>query len=240
MSSDNFSFKMGLYNGIPIGLGYLSVAFAFGIFATNSGLGILESVFISMFNVTSAGQLAAVPIISSGGSVFELFLTEVVINSRYSLMSVSLSQKFGDSVRLRDRLIFGFMNTDEVFAVAVSKPASVSRKYMYGLIIAPFVGWTVGTLFGAVAGNILPDVLVSSLGIAIYGMFIAILMPEVRREKSTMLAVIAATALSCLFFYLPQLSKIQGGFVIIIVSVLTSLVFALIRPIDNEEEESDV
>ena len=240
MSSDNFSFKMGLYNGITIGLGYLSVAFAFGIFATNSGLGILESVFISMFNVTSAGQLAAVPIISSGGSVFELFLTEVVINSRYSLMSVSLSQKFGDSVRLRDRLIFGFMNTDEVFAVAVSKPASVSRKYMYGLIIAPFVGWTVGTLFGAVAGNILPDVLVSSLGIAIYGMFIAILMPEVRREKSTMLAVIAATALSCLFFYLPQLSKIQGGFVIIIVSVLTSLVFALIRPIDNEEEESDV
>ena len=240
MSSDNFSFKMGLYNGIPIGLGYLSVAFAFGIFATNSGLGILESVFISMFNVTSAGQLAAVPIISSGGSVFELFLTEVVINSRYSLMSVSLSQKFGDSVRLRDRLIFGFMNTDEVFAVAVSKPASVSRKYMYGLIIAPFVGWTVGTLFGAVAGNILPDVLVSSLGIAIYGMFIAILMPEVRREKSTMLAVIVATALSCLFFYLPQLSKIQGGFVIIIVSVLTSLVFALIRPIDNEEEESDV
>ena len=240
MSSDNFSFKMGLYNGIPIGLGYLSVAFAFGIFATNSGLGILESVFISMFNVTSAGQLAAVPIISSGGSVFELFLTEVVINSRYSLMSVSLSQKFGDSVRLRDRLIFGFMNTDEVFAVAVSKPASVSRKYMYGLIIAPFVGWTVGTLFGAVAGNILPDVLVSSLGIAIYGMFIAILMPEVRREKSTMLAVIVATALSCLFFYLPQLSKIQGGFVIIIVSVLTSLVFALIRPIDNEEEEFDV
>ncbi len=240
MSGDNFSFKMGLYNGIPIGLGYLSVAFAFGIFATNSGLGILESVFISMFNVTSAGQLAAVPIISSGGSVFELFLTEVVINSRYSLMSVSLSQKFGDSVRLRDRLIFGFMNTDEVFAVAVSKPASVSRKYMYGLIIAPFVGWTVGTLFGAVAGNILPDVLVSSLGIAIYGMFIAILMPEVRREKSTMLAVIVATALSCLFFYLPQLSKIQGGFAIIISSVLTSLVFALIRPIDNEEEESDV
>ena len=167
MEKETNSFSQGLRDGMPICLGYLSVAFAFGIFTVSHGLTAWEAVVISMTNVTSAGQLAAVPIIAGGGSLFELALTQFVINMRYSLMSVSLSQKLGKSVRLIDRFLISFVNTDEVFAVAISKGAPLGRKYLYGLTLTPYLGWSLGTLLGAVAGNILPAMLVSALGIAI-------------------------------------------------------------------------
>ena len=127
---ENNSFKRGLRDGVPICLGYLSVSFAFGIFATSEGLSLLEAVMISAFNLTSAGQLAAVPIIAEGGSLIELALTQLIINLRYSLMSVSLSQRMGRSIRTRDRFVIAFANTDEVFAVASGCGAPVGRKYM--------------------------------------------------------------------------------------------------------------
>ena len=229
------SFKMGFFNGIPICLGYLSVSFAFGIFATGAGLSIIEATFISMFNLTSAGQLAAVPIIAAGGSFLELAMTQLVINLRYALMSVSLSQKMGDSVRFIDRLAVSFANTDEVFAVASSVPANVGRRYLYGLTLTPFLGWTLGTLAGAIAGNILPDMLVSALGIAIYGMFVAIVVPAARDSHGILICAISAAALSALFYYLPVLSEVNSGFVIIIVAVAVSLVMAVTAPIKDEE-----
>ena len=229
------SFRMGLRHGLPIAFGYLSVSFAFGIFATGLGLSILEVVLISMLNVTSAGQLATVPIIVGGGSYIELALSQLVINSRYSLMSVSLSQKMGNSVRLRDRFLIAFVNTDEVFAVATSAGGSVGRKYLFGLILAPYLGWTLGTLVGAVAGNILPAIVVSALGIAIYGMFIAIVVPFAKSGKTGILCVLFAALLSCVFYYLPALSFIPSGFVIIIIAVVVSVVFAALFPIPDEE-----
>ena len=147
-------FSEGLRDGLPICLGYLSVSFAFGIFSVGSGLSILEAVLISMTNVTSAGQLAAVPIITGGGTLLELAVSMFVINLRYALMSVSLSQKLGRSVRLLDRFLIAFVNTDEVFAVAASKPGAVGRRYLYGLILTPYFGWALGTLIGAVAGSV--------------------------------------------------------------------------------------
>ena len=173
----NNSFKTGIVHGMPIAIGYLSVSFAFGIFATEAGLTILEALFISMFNVTSAGQLATVPIIAVGGSYIELALSQLVINSRYALMSVSLSQKMGESVRVRDRFLIAFVNTDEVFAVASSQRGTVGRTYLFGLILLPYLGWSLGTLLGAIAGNVLPAIVIAALGIAIYGMFIAIVVP---------------------------------------------------------------
>lgn len=149
MEKETNSFSQGLRDGMPICLGYLSVAFAFGIFTVSHGLTAWEAVMISMTNVTSAGQLAAVPIIAGGGSLFELALTQFVINMRYSLMSVSLSQKLGKSVRLIDRFLISFVNTDEVFAVAISKGAPLGRKYLYGLTLTPYLGWSLGTLLGA-------------------------------------------------------------------------------------------
>ena len=137
------SFREGIRDGLPICLGYVSVAFAFGIFAVGSGLSVWEAVLISMTNVTSAGQFAAVPIMTSGGSILELAVSQLVINARYILMSVSMSQKMGKSISLADRFAIAFVNTDEVFAVASGKDASLGKKYMYGLILTPFVGWVV-------------------------------------------------------------------------------------------------
>lgn len=230
------SFIKGIIDGMPICLGYLSVAFAFGIFATDSGLGVLETLFISMTNVTSAGQLAAVPIITAGGSLAELALCQIIINIRYALMSASLSQKLDKSIRLLDRFLIAFVNTDEVFAVASGKNHDVKRNYMYGLIIAPYLGWSVGTLIGSLAGNILPAGVVSALGIAIYGMFVAIVVPEMKENIKTALAVILSIALSCAFEFLPFLQKVPAGFVVIICAVTASLLFAFICPIDVKEE----
>ena len=155
------AFLKGIKDGLPICFGYFSVSFAFGIFATKSGLGILESLFISMTNVTSAGQFAAVPIIVAGGTLVELILIQLVINARYALMSLSLSQKLGPDIRMRDRFLIAFVNTDEVFAVSTAQPGALKRHYMYGLVLTPYFGWSLGTLFGAVAGDILPSMVCS-------------------------------------------------------------------------------
>lgn len=223
---------------MPICIGYLSVAFAFGIFATGLGLSVWEAVFISMFNVTSAGQLAGTPIIAARGSMIELALTQLVINARYSLMSVSLSQKMDKGVTVSDRFLISFVNTDEVFAVASGRAGLLGRAYFYGLIVPPFLGWSLGTLIGAVCGNILPATVISALGIAIYAMFIAIIIPTVKASLKTALAVLAAIALSCMFKYIPVLNKVPAGFVIIIAAVSVSALFALIAPIPDEEEVS--
>ena len=230
---------MGIRDGIPICLGYLSVSFAFGIFATGAGLSVLETVLISLFNVTSAGQLAAVPIIAAAGSYIELILSQLVINLRYALMSVSVSQKLSPSVRLRDRFPIAFVNTDEVFAVACGNELPVGRKYMLGLIATPFLGWGLGTLLGAIAGNILPAIVISALGIAIYGMFIAIVVPDARDSRSTALCALLSVALSCTFYYAPVLRDIPSGFVIIICAAAASILFAIVAPIEDGEVDEN-
>lgn len=235
---DKKVFLKGLADGMPICLGYLSVAFAFGIFSVESGLSVIETLLISMLNVTSAGQLSAVPIIVGAGSFAELALTQLVINLRYSLMSVSMSQKFDGSVRLPDRFGIAFVDTDEVFAVATSQPGKVGREYMFGLILTPYLGWSAGTLAGALAGDIFPAMLTSALGVAIYGMFIAIVLPPAKKDRATALCVLFAMGLSCLFRYTPGLSSVSGGFVIIICAVLAGALFALVAPIKTGEEEN--
>ena len=232
----NGSFFNGIKDGIPICLGYLSVAFAFCIFAVANGLTSVEALLISMANVTSAGQLAAIPIITSGGTLIELAVSQLIINLRYALMSVSLSQKLDKSVKTADRFLIAFVNTDEVFAVASSKP-EVSKSYMFGLILTPYLGWSAGTIIGAAAGNILPHIVISALGVAIYGMFIAIVTPVAKENKHTLICVAIAVTLSCLFRFVPLLSKVQSGFVIIICSVTASVIAALLFPIENKNKE---
>jgi len=232
------SFARGVRDGIPICLGYLSVSFAFGIFAVGQGLAVWQALLISMANVTSAGQLAAVPIITGSGTLIELAMTQLVINMRYALMSVSLSQKLGKSVRMADRFLVAFVNTDEVFAVASGQQQNVGRKYLYGLILTPYLGWSTGTLLGAAAGNILPPLVTSALGVAIYGMFIAIIIPPAKKSRATALCVLTAIALSCLFNFVPPLNRIPGGFIIIICAVAASALFAVLAPLPPEEGEA--
>ena len=232
---DNNSFKKGLLSGIPICLGYFSVSFAFGIFSVGQGLTLLETLFISMTNVTSAGQLAAVPIIAGGGTLLELALCQIIINLRYALMSISLSQKLSDNVKLYDRFLISFVNTDEVFAVASSLKGNVGRRFLYGLIITPYFGWSLGTLIGAFAGDILPKAISSALGVAIYAMFIAIVIPPAKKNRATAYCILLAIALSTVFYYVPLLKNVPSGFSVIICAVLSSAVFAILRPVDVEE-----
>lgn len=234
------SFRKGIADGIPICLGYLAVSFAFGISAANMGLSVIEALLISMTNVTSAGQLAAVPIIVAGGSFIELAATQFIINLRYSLMSVSLSQKLAENMTLPHRFIISFVNTDEVFAVASAQRGTVGKNYLYGLIITPYIGWSMGTLLGSAAGGILPEILISSLGIAIYGMFVAIVVPDARKNKAVALCAALSAVLSCAFSFIPALKNIQPGFVIIICSVIASAVFAFLFPVKSENDEEAV
>ena len=232
------SFRQGIKDGIPIGIGYLSVSFAFGIFSVGLGLSVFEATLISLLNLTSAGQLAAAPIIASGGSIIELILTQLVINMRYALMSVSLSQKLGDSVRVRDRFLIAHGNTDEIFAMATSKDGQVGKRYMLGLMLTPVIGWTGGTLLGAIAGDVLPAVVVSALGIAIYAMLVAIVVPAARDSRPTALCVLSAIAISCEFYYVPALSSVPMGFVITFAAIVVSLIFAWVAPISCDDEEA--
>lgn len=234
---EDISFRRGLVGGIPIALGYLAVSFGFGILAVTSGLTWYETVFISLFNVTSAGQLAAVPILVSGGSLFELALSQLVINSRYALMSVSLSQRLGKSVRVRDRFLIGFANTDEIFAVAVGNREKVGRRFMYGLILLPVLGWTVGTALGALAGAILPEIIVTALSVSLYAMFISIIVPVAKKNMGVLITVLLAALVSCAFRYVRLLSRVPSGFSIVICAVLVSALLALLCPI--KEAKSD-
>ncbi len=227
----------GITDGLPICIGYFAVSFAFGIAAVQSGLSWLEALLISATNLTSAGQVAGLPIIAGGGSFVEMAVSQLVINSRYSLMSVSLSQKLSDRVTLPQRFLIAFGNTDEIFGVSVSSKGSVGPLYMYGLILTPYFGWSLGTLLGAVLGNVLPSVVVAALSVAIYGMFIAIVVPVVKKEINTALCVLLAVAISCAFKFIPLLQIIPSGFTVIICAVIPSLIFAFAAPIETEVQE---
>lgn len=229
-------FKCGLKDGIPIALGYLSVSFGFGISAVNGGLSPLAAVIISLTNLTSAGQVAGVEVILALGTLIEMALTQLTINIRYSLMSLSLSQKLDKSFTLPHRLIASFGITDEVFGVASSKKDPLKPIYMYGLILLPFIGWTLGTLLGAVAGNILPPSVNSALGIAIYGMFVAIVLPPAKREMGVLAASLISIGVSLALAFIPLFSFITSGFAIIVSALAAAVVAALLFPIKEEDE----
>lgn len=236
------SFKRGLLHGLPIALGYLAVSISFGVSAVNMGLSIIEVLFISMANMTSAGQLAGAPIIAGGGSFFALGFGQLFINLRYALMSVSLSQKLDSNVTLIDRLLIGFGVTDEIFAVSVSQKEAVSKEYMYGLITLPYIGWSLGTLIGALLGVVvstyLPPFVLAALGIAIYGMFIAIVVPVMKKERLVTFCVLLAMLLSVLCYYVPIIGKIiPSELHIVLCAVIASIVLAIIAPIKHEDSD---
>lgn len=238
-TEDNF--LQGIKDGLPICLGYLSVSFAFGIEAVKQGLYFWQAILISMTNLTSAGQLAGVPIITGMLPFYELALSQLVINLRYALMSISLSQKLAPNVKILDKLVISFFNTDEIFAVASGRADLVGKHYMFGLGLTPFLGWTLGTALGSIAGNILPEIITNALGIAIYGMFIAIIVPVAKKDLAVLGTIIVASLLSVAFTFVPILNKVSSGFVIIICAVVASCIFAVVKPIkeDRQEEENE-
>lgn len=230
-------FLQGLIDGIPIALGYIAVSFGFAISAVKLGISVLATIGISATNLTSAGQMAGVTIIAAGGTLVELALTQFIINLRYSLMGIALTQKLDKSFTFLPRLICAFGITDEVFAVASTKKEKVTPQYMYGLILLPFIGWTLGTTLGALAGEVLPASLTNAMGIAIYGMFIAIVVPVAREKLSVLIASLIAIASAILFKFV--LTSIGEGFAIIISAIIAATCAALLFPISEEEEDEE-
>lgn len=226
-------YLQGLKAGLPVGLGYLSVSFAFGVAAVQAELSVFAAVMLSLTNLTSAGQLAGLSVIAAAGSLIEIAATQLVINLRYALMSISLSQKLDRSVKMADRFLMSFGMTDEIFAIAIGRLGSVTSRYFYGLMTLPILCWTGGTLMGAAAGSLLPGSVLSALGVAIYGMFIAIILPQAKRSPAVAGVALGAAALSCCFTWVPGMNRVSGGFAIIICAVIAAAVGAWLRPVEG-------
>lgn len=229
------SFLRGLKSGVPIGLGYLSVSFSFGIMAVSMGFHWWQAVIISMVTVTSAGQLAGIGIMVNPGQYVEMLISQLTVNVRYSFMAISLSQKTDSKFKGIYRWLLGFFITDEIFAVA-SNEESVSRSFFTGLSLIPWLGWTMGTLTGALLGNILPDELMSALCIAIYGMFVAIIAPKAKKSLSLLIVVVIALAMSCIFYYAPVLKEISSGISISVCAILAALIGAIFFPVKEDAD----
>jgi predicted branched-subunit amino acid permease len=229
-------FKQGMQDGIPIALGYFAVSFTFGMSAVTSGLTAWEAVLISMTNLTSAGQFAGLGVIVAMGSYLEIAMTQLIINLRYCLMSFSLSQKLEKEGSPLHRFLVAFGMTDEIFGVSSAQPGKVSPYYNYGAMSVAIPGWVFGTLAGAVLGNVLPQSVTNALGVAIYGMFLAIIIPPAKADKAVMKVVVAAMAVSTLFSIVPVLNRVSSGFVIIITTVLVAGLAAYLFPIHEENK----
>lgn len=228
------NFKKGLEDGTPIGIGYFAVSFSFGI-AGSKLLSWPLITLISMTNLTSAGQFAGLQIMGEvTGTLLEMAIATFFINLRYSLMAISLSQKVSPSFGIGKRLLLASGITDEIYAVAMSQKEKVSPVYFLGLMVLPYLGWTSGTLVGGVSGEILPPFLTDALSVALYGMFIAIVVPQMKAHKPTTIAVLIAIAISLLLNYAPYLKNISIGFSIILSAVIASFVAALLFPIQEK------
>ena len=228
-------FLAGMKAGLPVCIGYFSVSFGFGAMAVAQGLKVLHAILISASNLTSAGQFAGLTVIAAGAALVEMVLTQLVINSRYALMSLAIGQRLGPRVGTGKRLLAAFFNTDEVFALGMARGKDLTPAYFIGAGVSAAIGWTGGTAMGAVAGSLLPESIRMVLGVMLYGMFIAIVVPQTRTEKPILIGVLLALVFSCLFQWVPVLGQVSEGLAIVICTVAAAALCALFFPVDEED-----
>ncbi len=231
-------FIQGFKDGIPIGLGYFAVSFALGIAMKNAGLTWIDGFFMSLLNVASAGEYAGTQVILSSGSYFQMILMTAVANARYMLMSCSLSQKLDPQTKTKHRLFIGYAVTDELFGIAYSRDGYLNPFYFYGGMSASILPWASGTSCGIIMGNILPSSIVSALSVALYGMFLAIIIPPSRKNHVILILVLISFLASYICTVIPLLSQISSGTRIILLTVFISSIAAIIKPIQEEEHDA--
>lgn len=229
------NYVYGIKKGIPIALGYLSISFTFGVKAVNGGIPAWAVVLISLTNLTSAGQFAGTNLILAGGGFIEMAVTTLVINIRYMLMSLALTQKIKKNTPLFHRMVMGFGITDEIFAVAASEIRTVTPAYFYGLMTLPVIGWTGGTLLGAVASGLMPARLSNAMELGLYAMFLAIIIPPAKKSRAVCLVIIIAVVISACIYYLPPFRFISGSVRVIIAAVLAAAAGAFFFPVRQME-----
>lgn len=232
-------FLQGMRDGIPICLGYFAVALALGITARNAGLTAFQAGLASFLTNASAGQYAGFTVIGDNGTYLEMAIMILVANARYLLMSCALTQKLRPGTGLLPRLIIGFDVTDEIFGVSISQPGYLEPVYSYGVILAALPGWCGGTALGVVMGNILPASVVSALSVALYGMFLAVIIPPARKNRVVAGLVLVSMLLSLGANYLPLISGLSSGTKIIILTVVISAVAAVLFPVKDEAKEEE-
>lgn len=228
--------KEGFRDGIPIGLGYLAVSFSLGVAARNAGLSAFQGFLVSLLNNASAGEYAGFTVIAANGAYFEIFLMTLIANARYLLMSCALSQKFSPDTPLIHRIFVGYDVTDEIFGITIARPGMLDPFYSYGAILIAAPAWAGGTALGVIAGNLLPARAVSALSVALFGMFLAVIIPPARKNRVIALFVLVSFTASFAATYLPLISQLSGGTRTIILTVLISAIAAILFPVNEEED----
>lgn len=240
MNTKRKLFQEGIRDGIPIGLGYLAVSFSLGVAAKNAGLNALQGFLVSFLNLASAGEYAGFTVIAANGPYVEIMLMTLIANARYLLMSCALSQRFSPKTALIHRLFIGYAITDEIFGVTISRPEMLQPAYNYGVMALPILLWSVGTSLGVIAGNLLPLRAVSALSVALYGMFLAVIIPPARKNKVVAVLILISFALSFAMAKLPLVSTLSGGTRTIILTVLIAGLAALLFPVPQQDEEDKI
>lgn len=228
--------RQGLKAGIPIGLGYFAVAFSLGIMAARAGLNWLSSAVVSLFCNASAGEYAGFATIAACGTFVEMAVVTFIVNARYLLMSSAMSQRVEPGTALGHRMVMGLYVTDEIFGVSMSRPGYLNPWFNYGCAIVASPAWALGTVLGCVAGEVLPLRVVSALSVALFGMFLAIIIPPARKDKIIAILVLFSFALSSAFTYIPGIRNVSEGLRTIILTVVISAAAALIFPRKDEED----
>ena len=241
-TNDNFpnatAFRQGLRDGIPIGLGYFAVAFSLGIICRSSGLSVLQGFLASLLNNTSAGEFAAITLIGENATYMEVALVTLIANARYLLMSCALSQRLQAGESLLHRLAIAFAVTDELFGIAIARSGRLNPWYYYGGMSVAIPGWSLGTAVGIIAGGALPERVVSALSVALFGMFLAVIVPPARQSRVILAVVLASFSASLIANYWQPLAQLSGGMRTIILTVLIAAAAALLRPVESTQKEA--
>lgn len=230
-------YRKGLKDGIPIALGYFAVAFTLGIVAKNSGLSALETMIAAALTNASAGAYAAFSVIKEDSGFLEMVLTQLVVNIRYLLMAAALSQKLAPKTSTLHRSLVAFDVTDEIFGISIAQKGTLNPFYNYGAATVSIPGWALGAFFGVIMGNVLPSAVVSALSVGLYGMFLAIIIPPARKNKVIALLVIVSMSASLVFAKTPILMNLSEGMRVIILTVVISLLAAVLFPVKEDDYE---
>lgn len=227
----------GLIDGAPIYFGYFAVSFTFGIAAAKSGFGIFAPTLMSATSYASAGQFSALMLLSSGADFWEMIATQAVVNSRYLLMSCAMSQRLKPSVSIPQRMLLALGLTDELFGMAIARPGWVEPSYSFGAMLLALPIWTAATFFGALLGSVLPLRVLSALGMALYGMLLAIIVPPAKKNRVVLSVVALSMIASYLFDLIPSFGKLSPGIKIVVLTVALTSVVACFFPIKEDANE---
>jgi predicted branched-subunit amino acid permease len=234
MNTKGALWRKGAKDGLPIAFGYLAVAFSFGILAAKAGITSVEAALMSLINLTSAGQFAGLTLIAASAHLVEIAVTQLIINSRYFLMSAALSQKIDTQTSLVHRMIMAFGITDEVFGLSISVNGKLGPFYTYGVMSVSIPGWTLGTFLGAYSGDVLPANVVSALSIALYGMLLAVIIPPAKGNNILAVLILLSMIASFFFSVIPGLESISSGVKIIVLTFVIAGTAAYLFPIKGD------